>query len=68
MKTGDKMSGIWSESLRVKSRVIMLRQRNHVIHIGAALDFSILIRVSVYEAKGDFVISRLQFRSCLQEL
>ena len=68
MKTGDKMSPIWSESLRVKSRVIMLRQRSHVIHIGAALDFSIIIRVRVYEAKGDFVISRLQFRNCSEEL
>ena len=64
MITGDKVSPIWSVSLRVKSRVVMLRQRSHEIHIGAAVDFSLLIRTYLYEARGDLVINRLEFVDC----
>ena len=64
MVTGDKTSPVWSTSLRVKSRVVSLRLRSHDLHVGPAVNFSIRVRTHVYEARGDLVISTLEFEGC----
>ena len=66
MTTGDKVSPIWSTSLRLRSRVTTLRKQSHAILIGPAVNFSLIIRTNVYEARGDFIVSGLEFVGCEQ--
>ena len=71
--TGDREALIWSASLRaprrgrkeLKSDIGDLVARKVAVDIGAVLNFSILIRVNVYESRNDFVIKNLQFKNCI---